>query len=268
MKYSDGITTREESYWFGFIIGDGSLSRGRNRLNITLQPGDRGHLVKLQSFFGGGRIVPVLRKYHAYIIENKRLANNLRAIGLTPNKTFTITKDIIPDVYTMDFLRGLLDADGSIYVDFPTVLLRWNGTESMMYGIREYLSGHMKRLPKVWNDRTTYCFGVGGRHKVEKLASLLWNQPPVYLDRKYETVQSLINFNKTHPRVRNRLSEEDIARIFHYKHMGIQQTSISRIFSVDDSYISKLLRKHYYCQKWDDTFLDHVSSTRGGTDNG
>lgn len=54
------------------------------------------------------------RKYYVIQFGNVRLYNFLTDIGLNPNKSKTIKSLLVPPAYFADFLRGLIDGDGSI----------------------------------------------------------------------------------------------------------------------------------------------------------
>lgn len=249
MRYSNGIETREESYWFGFLIGDGNLARNRNRITVVLQKRDYNHLLKLKSFFEGeGQMGKHSGGYPKYTIERKELANNLRKIGLEPGKTYTLNWKAIPYDYTADFLRGLLDADGTAFLKFPMAVMRWYGTESLMHGIRDYLEAHeiCTPLPRVRRDKgCSYNFGVSGRWKVQALSEYLWLNATVYLQRKYDTVQSLKGLNKTHPRERGRFNSVDIQTILDLSQRK-SQTEIARMFGVSNSMISRIVSGQRY----------------------
>lgn len=248
MSFRNGITNREEAYWFGFIIGDGNLARDRNRITVALQERDINQLHKLKAFFEVGNIRPFQDGYYIYQLENKRIANNLRKLGLVPCKTSTISKDLIPDIYPFDFSRGILDADGSIFLNLPFTILRWHGTQSLMEGIRSLVETQsiFKTLPKIQEDNGSFSWGVGGRLKTEKLSKLIWNNPPVYLDRKYVSIKELWAYNKSHPPLRYRLSKDDIREIFDLYKRGYKQFEIAKLKQVSNSHICRILRGERY----------------------
>jgi len=250
MRYGNGITNRSESYWYGFLLGDGNLARDRNRITVVLQDRDIGHLSKMKSFFRMGRIRSVPEGYHKFIVENKELANNLRAIGLQPNKTFEIGANDIPDEYTWDFLRGVFDADGCIYLDFPYASLRWHGTQSLMKGIRKRLHtmGICTPLQQVYQDGRSYNFGVSGRFNVQELSLYLWDNPIDYLQRKYGIVIELRHQNAMFPRLRGRLSNRDILDIKNMASKGTLQKEIAELYHVSPSLISRIVRGERYNQ--------------------
>ena len=247
MRYKEGITTPDESYWFGFLIGDGNLARDRNRITVVLQNRDYNHLLKLKAFFGEGYIRPSQESYTKYSIERKEQTKYLKNVGLRPAKTHIIDWNNIPYDYTVDFLRGLLDSDGTVYLKFPVTTIRWNGTQSLMNGIRDWIDVvcEFNTLPKVQEDRGSYNFGVSGRWKVQEMSEYLWNNPSTYLERKYAKVLELRRLNEIHPRQRRRLSRTDIERISDLS-TNYKQTEIAKMFGVSNSLICRILKGERY----------------------
>lgn len=251
MRYADGITTREESYWYGFLIGDGNLSRHRNRITVVLQERDLYHLHKCKKFFGGGYIRRFSRaypEYYQFTIEIKEQTEALRRIGLRPCKSRTIHWEDIPSTYTFDFLRGLFDADGTIYINPPTTIIRWNGTKSIVQGIRDIIEIRQifSMLPNVVKDRESYSLSFNGRWKAEELGNHLWYEPTVVLNRKYNLFLKLKEYNRRHPRLRSKLSEEDVGRIKYLREKGHKLREIGELYDVSPSMISRIVNGQRY----------------------
>jgi hypothetical protein len=108
------------AYAIGLIATDGNLSKdGRHIVFVSKDLS----LVKLlkrilalknrisvkTSGFSRGK-----GKYYFIQFGDVTFYRNLLSLGLTPNKSKTIGKLLIPDRYFADFLRGHLDGDGTI----------------------------------------------------------------------------------------------------------------------------------------------------------
>lgn len=202
--FENGITTREESYWFGFLLGDASIAKDRNRMVVVLQNDDFYHLIKLKNFYrnrGNFAFVDNENRYIKYQLEDVQLYEYLTNVGLKPMKTYLATEKIIPSVYEMDFLRGLLDADGTIYLRLPYAMIKWCGNYDIMHGVKDIMSQYVS-IGKIHNDsrNESHSIMIGGRFKAEKVCRLLWNNPPIYLSRKYKKVLELYKYNKMNPR--------------------------------------------------------------------
>lgn len=52
VRFEKGISSPEESYWLGFLVGDGIIYENRYRVRLSLQKKDRKHLEKFVKFLG------------------------------------------------------------------------------------------------------------------------------------------------------------------------------------------------------------------------
>jgi hypothetical protein len=111
--------TPKLAYAVGLIATDGNLSRdGRH---ITLTSADKQQLENFRDCLDTkARLTPnppgSFSKKKCYRIQlgNKALYQKLQIIGLFPNKTSSLKSLRIPRALFRDFLRGVIDGDGSI----------------------------------------------------------------------------------------------------------------------------------------------------------
>ena len=59
-----------------------------------------------------------IKKYAHVQFSDVKLYKILQSIGLTPRKSLTIKKLLIPDEFFRDFTRGYLDGDGSVQANY------------------------------------------------------------------------------------------------------------------------------------------------------
>lgn len=81
------------------------------------------------------------------LIGHKKMVADLKAIGLTENKSKTVTLPEIPDNFFFDFLRGYVDGDGGIYNRF-----KWGLTLKLTTGspfILDDISNTISRLLEI-----------------------------------------------------------------------------------------------------------------------
>ena len=110
---------KPEHLWYvvGLIATDGNLSKDGRHIDITSK--DHEFLVSIQRALGiktavskkssGGRTF-----YPRLQFSDVGFYRFLLGIGLTPRKSLTMKELNIPDRYFGDFLRGVIDGDGSI----------------------------------------------------------------------------------------------------------------------------------------------------------
>ena len=108
------------AYAIGLITTDGSLSKDGRHISFTSKDKEQinnfKHCLGIENKIGrksrGGETE---KKYYVIQFGDVNFYRFLLSIGLTPNKSKTITKLKIPPEYFFDFLRGHFDGDGYCY---------------------------------------------------------------------------------------------------------------------------------------------------------
>lgn len=123
----DSLNSEEASYWFGFLLADGSIDKYYTSFGFGLKYSDKDHVKKFVDFLGTNK--PIKTRYitlsnnktykSASIgIKNKHIIEKLISYGLIPNKSTILEfPNSIPNEYLDDFMRGYIDGDGSISRD-------------------------------------------------------------------------------------------------------------------------------------------------------
>ena len=126
------------TYAIGLIATDGCLSK--DGILIDLTSNDREQLENFSKCLGVNFKIGLKwnnnkDKSLRIQFKNRIFYDFLLSIGLTPRKSLTMGKLIIPDKYFFDFLRGCFDGDGCFYSYWDK---RWRS--SHMFYI-EFISG-------------------------------------------------------------------------------------------------------------------------------
>lgn len=108
------------AYAVGLIVSDGNLSPDGRHINFTSKEKELTELY--QSALAIKASVTMKRrgdgeekKYFAVQFSDVLFYNFLLSIGLTPRKSKTIKRILVPQEFFFDFLRGIFDGDGSTY---------------------------------------------------------------------------------------------------------------------------------------------------------
>ena len=106
------------TYAIGLIATDGCLSK--DGILIDLTSNDREQLENFSKCLGVNFKIGLKwnnnkDKSLRIQFKNRIFYDFLLSIGLTPRKSLTMGKLIIPDKYFFDFLRGCFDGDGCFY---------------------------------------------------------------------------------------------------------------------------------------------------------
>jgi intein/homing endonuclease len=200
------LDTPEKTYWFGFIVGDGSIGvYHSNQYEFSATLKEKDHLEKLALFLGYplDRVKVTKIKYYRLKVNCKELVLDLMNLGLAPRKSHTVNDKIIPLNYQWNFIRGLMDADGSIYLnnyDKNKALnpgLSFAGNYPLLMGLQKIINdgGHLRECKSKHkkSDELSY----GGRIKVERILDKIYCSEP-YLCRKYNLYKIIKDYGYNH----------------------------------------------------------------------
>lgn len=152
-NFFKSIDTPEQAYWLGFIAGDGCIKEKRGEyfsLIFTLHLSDKSHLQKFKKCIQyTGKVLEYKygdTKAARLDIASDNLCLDLINLGITPNKSLTITDQVIPKYFQRHFIRGLFDADGSLwFCERKERKTGWKsgwdiaGTKSLVFGVQKIL---------------------------------------------------------------------------------------------------------------------------------
>ena len=185
------IDTEEKAYWLGFLFADGSVGQygaGNYHVRIELASVDRAHLLK---FAEAIRLRDIVHEGHAgksvYVnVCSVAMYRNLCALGCISRKTYgCCTPKLHPDLYR-HFYRGLVDGDGSLYLDSGSWCFAAVGSPSFIADFQQWLMRHAKlRKTKQQQYGSVAAIRYGGNRQLKRIARLLYQDAAVYLDRKY-----------------------------------------------------------------------------------
>ncbi|SRR6266487_3337058 len=196
MHAFDVIDTEEAAYWLGFIAADGSIKK-EGVLRIGLAERDRGHLLKFTEWISPDRPLYQMVNNHGkptvhIEVGSTHLCNALATYGITPRKTYTLKHlpGLPPDM-KRHYLRGYFDGDGFI------------STTRYMIGIGSYNKEFVEEVQSFLVQETgvkpvtlihsgTWRFNKSGKREIIKILSFLYKNARVYLDRKYELTQNIL----------------------------------------------------------------------------
>ena len=194
------------AYAIGLIATDGSLSKDGRHIDFTSKD-----LEQIQNFIGilgltnkiGTKTNGHSEKRYYYVqFGNVQLYKFLLKIGLTPNKSKTIAKILVPKKYFQDFLRGHLDGDGNIYLakhpESQHLQLRVRFSSASMNHLEwikncitdyfEILGGHFY---KITNKNVSYI-SFAKNDSLRLLDLMYYDGVEYYLHRKYDIISKLL----------------------------------------------------------------------------
>lgn len=214
-KYFDTIDTPEKAYFLGLIAADGTISKSKRcesyTLGITLKRQDREILEKFKKELKSDIEVKDCyatnsesnKQYPAskFRVTNKKICKDLIKYGIIENKTkkLIINWNLIPKQYWRDFIRGYIDGDGCYYIcrtktgRISTSIsvagtLRICEEFKSIFDVLEFEHFHINKV----NDNF-YDLRNSSKYEFPIIVNWLYNDRSIYLKRKYETVQNILN---------------------------------------------------------------------------
>lgn len=187
----DNLDSEEASYWFGFILADGSLNKELNEFGVGLQFSDIDHIKKFTEFLCTNK--PIKTKYitlnngktyksASISIKNKRIISKLISYGLYPNKSTTLPfPNCIPSNRIDDFMRGYVDGDGSISIDCKRI--GFIATPKFIDKFEELYNVKGNRYKYNLMESVVY-----NHYQSKLIIERLYLNKNIYLERKYQRV--------------------------------------------------------------------------------
>lgn len=195
--YFKVIDSADKAYILGWIFTDGNIrNKGRNHcLNIELHNNDE-YILKYikKSMKWEGNIHRRSNRKHSYMsINSKTICNDLEQRGLTERKTWESSPHIknIPEKYQKDYVRGMIDGDGSIS---KTGNISFVGNEFALKEFCEYVEKitGTKYIPKCKNIERNIPWYIYIRKKDSiKLYNELYYDGCPNLKRKWDRITKL-----------------------------------------------------------------------------
>lgn len=190
------------AYSVGLIASDGCLQKDGRHIDLTSV--DQEQLANFSRALGrdftvGAKLSGSQSKAYRIQFSDVAYYDFLLSVGLTPNKSKSLSVLDIPDEYYCDFLRGLFDGDGSCYAYADK---RWKS--SFMYYMTfasasldfvRYLQATNSRLAgtgmgSIRKSKNAYILAYAKKDSLKLFAFMWYKADVVCLRRKYEKLIS------------------------------------------------------------------------------
>ena len=211
--YFKNIDTEEKAYWLGFIFGDGCISG--NNFTFQLNVRDKSHLEKFKQSINSNHpiknkivrktIKGIVKKYYhsLLLISSKDFTKNLKDKGIVENKTYFGNFPNIDSSLFCHFIRGYFDADGWLIeyhkdrkkhqYGFGIVAYQKIVIESVQKWLyKNNISSSIYRKKKGQIE-----LAIKGNNNYRKFVSIVYNNPSLFLDRKYKKINEINHFLKS-----------------------------------------------------------------------
>lgn len=194
----DTIDSSDKAYWIGFITADGYIHEDRGCLRIKLQNNDRSHLYKFADFIGAKR-ESVKTEFHNITgkplakieVGCRKIVNALINLNIRQGKSTREKVANIPKEYIRDYLRGLIDGDGSIRPDGSGISLN-NSKDILMFMLNTILEEFGIAKVKIQDHDHTWKIEYRSKDCVKTILNYLYyDDCKMYLDRKFISAKAI-----------------------------------------------------------------------------
>lgn len=190
------------SYVLGFLASDGCVTDD-NQIIINLSQKDRNFLMQLNTLLGNEREIKDYSTNEGYLVSklqfsSKKIADQLKRYNIVPRKTkiFSFPKNLNSE-YSIDFIRGYFDGDGSIYQ---------NGYNSIGLSITSYKEDVLQDIQNIFKDKGIINGHIRKRGgpsilydlryytpEIKQIYLLFYKNNPFCLMRKRQRMEELLN---------------------------------------------------------------------------
>jgi hypothetical protein len=216
----DIIDTEEKAYWLGFLAADATIGYGQ--LQLRLAEKDLDHLLKFKNFIGVNYNITRCESDlnednnddsnyegkifvgYQYAVSSKKFVASLARHGLVRKKSLILQfPTTIKSELIHHYIRGLIDGDGSFYIDkYDRLYFSLVSSLEICEKVQQYLMNNCnlfktKLYKKQTKNKKEYYYYLiyCGSVQVCRIASYLYNNANIYLDRKKQLID---NFKSTH----------------------------------------------------------------------
>lgn len=206
--YFSIIDSSDKAYILGLLFTDGNVSKMGNksgRIRLQLQAQDKDILEKIKIILCiDSELIFDSRSNGCYSLEfsDEQIFNDLSKYNIIPNKTYEIQHipTNIPHEFKRDFIRGLIDGDGSISFDTTKskdVTINFTSYhQTIVQELRDLIDELIckKEHNKIYFTSAWHC-SWRGYNQVLNILDILYKDSNLYITRKYELYQQLLHRN-------------------------------------------------------------------------
>jgi len=200
-QFFDNIQTEDQAYVYGFFVGDGC--NYQSNYSIQIQICDLEILKKIaqameftgviHTTIGSGNSSDI----YGIFVRSKYMSDRLAQIGCGSRKTFhTYFPDssILPESLHKHFIRGLLDSDGSLYLNSQRsgqLLFTLSGTYCLLQGVQESLNS-LNIDSRIYHHGNIFILRVVRQQDIKALLHWLYDDATIYLQRKKDKCLNIL----------------------------------------------------------------------------
>jgi intein/homing endonuclease len=214
-NFFEKIDSEQKAYWLGFISADGTIvvtNKQTNslRLRINIHEKDRNLLEMFKEDLESDSPIKeyVTNKNKKFEskqvkidINSKKICNDLFKLGITSNKTNTLTMPNIPINMLQHFIRGYFDGDGC----FNYYKNKTNNGYKFCFEVVGNSIGILHSIQTIFQENNivttiytrknnnSYRLMTCNKNQIKLIIKYMYKNSNVYLNRKFLKAQEMLN---------------------------------------------------------------------------
>ncbi len=195
------------AYVLGFILADGCVVKGSykgysNSLTFGVQLRDKDILEKIKSELKSNHKISEGKNAACLSIASNTIVHDLKKLEISYRKSLHEKIPNIPLKYIKDYIRGIVDGDGILWIDkrnYPTLSVV-GGIETLVF-IRNHFYSKFKIYSKLSTQKyskplNAYLYQISYRaNSAKTLIDYLYTDAVLYLKRKHAIALQAMTVN-------------------------------------------------------------------------
>lgn len=198
------ILNSDNCYILGLLASDGSVSKDRNRIKITLKTEDKYLLELIKEKMNIEKEITddiIQNKYYASTLafSSEKIKNRLKDFGIIPNKTYTNTINMknIPHNLKKFFILGYIDGDGTITTRGSEKTIKLSiccYDKSILLEINDFFHKELNIKGSIYKYKNKHLYEL----EFSIISSIiilnfLYKDANIFLKRKYNKFKDILN---------------------------------------------------------------------------
>ena len=202
--YFSNIDTEEKAYFLGLLLTDDSVRN--NNIRLQLKRSDEYMIKRFRDCLNSDVVIQQDQREGKECSEVEincpQIIQDLKKYNIVPNKTYLITDiniDLIPNHLQKHYLRGLIDGDGTIYIDktekyIQPVIGFCAYSEQCVASLQHFIDEVIlqENNHNQIHKYNAYQCRWKGANKCNKIFHYLYDNATIYLERKYNIAKDFI----------------------------------------------------------------------------
>lgn len=202
--YFSNINTEEKAYFIGLLLTDGSIRQDNIRLSLKRE--DEYMVKKFKDALNSDVQIQLDnregKEASGVEINCKQAVEDLKKYNIVPNKTYLINNiniELIPENLRRHYIRGLIDGDGTIYLEnYKTGVQPAIGfcaySEDCVKSLQCFIDKEVFNTEMHNNIKKDNAYNCRwkGTNKCSQIFHYLYDDATIYLTRKYDIAKAYL----------------------------------------------------------------------------